>query len=374
MEVARLGEAIKVIVIIQNMRIIERFVKNDTPYLGKLVLRFEKNTDYKSIKKGYLNKINTFLQSNFSLTLYDMYNNLDFIKRIYNRLFNENPNKYKDEIKQKIIKFLKRLQDQKCFELKLLNKYKNLNEKNFLDYKLHLSNDSTINEDEQDTISMEAINSGSKTEEAKESSSSDAPNKVESDNSVSKIEKAKESSSSDAPNKVESFLPNVLVVCQKKKGKCKNDNNLLVEDSLVPKIRAYIENKFYKKFNIKFLASSSNNPFLEGDEVDYDLEIKQTNSSELKMTNSSIMFDLGLYYFYDIIILNACAFMFMDFYVLSQLLNKNGKLILSKVNCHEDFNEKDFQISPSDLISGTGNLLNFFTYDDINHVYLKKEI
>jgi hypothetical protein len=57
MEVARLGEAIKVIVIIQNMRIIERFVKNDTPYLGRLVLRFEKNTDYKSIKRGFLNKI-----------------------------------------------------------------------------------------------------------------------------------------------------------------------------------------------------------------------------------------------------------------------------------------------------------------------------
>ena len=39
------------------MRIIERFVKNDTPYLGRLVLRFEKNTDYKSTKKGFLNKI-----------------------------------------------------------------------------------------------------------------------------------------------------------------------------------------------------------------------------------------------------------------------------------------------------------------------------
>jgi hypothetical protein len=35
------------------MRIIERFVKNDTPYLGRLVLRFEKNTDYKSTKKGF---------------------------------------------------------------------------------------------------------------------------------------------------------------------------------------------------------------------------------------------------------------------------------------------------------------------------------
>lgn len=37
------------------MRIIEWFVKNDTPYLGKLVLRFEKNPNYKSTKKGFLN-------------------------------------------------------------------------------------------------------------------------------------------------------------------------------------------------------------------------------------------------------------------------------------------------------------------------------
>jgi hypothetical protein len=57
MEEVRLGEVIKEIVITQFMRIIERFVKNDTPYLGRLVLRFEKNTDYKSTKKGFLNKI-----------------------------------------------------------------------------------------------------------------------------------------------------------------------------------------------------------------------------------------------------------------------------------------------------------------------------
>ena len=39
------------------MRIIERFVKNYTPYVGKLVLKFEKNSDYNSISQGYLNKI-----------------------------------------------------------------------------------------------------------------------------------------------------------------------------------------------------------------------------------------------------------------------------------------------------------------------------
>ena len=39
------------------MRIIERFVKNDTPYLGRLVLRIERNSNYKSTKKGFLNKI-----------------------------------------------------------------------------------------------------------------------------------------------------------------------------------------------------------------------------------------------------------------------------------------------------------------------------
>ena len=39
------------------MRVIEWFVKNETPYLGKLVLKFEKNPDYNSISQGYLNKI-----------------------------------------------------------------------------------------------------------------------------------------------------------------------------------------------------------------------------------------------------------------------------------------------------------------------------
>ncbi len=39
------------------MRIIEWFVKNDTPYEGRLILKFEKSPDYNSINKGYLNKI-----------------------------------------------------------------------------------------------------------------------------------------------------------------------------------------------------------------------------------------------------------------------------------------------------------------------------
>jgi hypothetical protein len=39
------------------MRIIERFVKNDTPYSGRLILKIEKNPFYKSLKKGFLNKI-----------------------------------------------------------------------------------------------------------------------------------------------------------------------------------------------------------------------------------------------------------------------------------------------------------------------------
>jgi hypothetical protein len=54
--VAQLGEAIKVIAVIQFMRIIERFVKNNTPYLGELILRIEKEPNYESTKKGFLNK------------------------------------------------------------------------------------------------------------------------------------------------------------------------------------------------------------------------------------------------------------------------------------------------------------------------------
>lgn len=39
------------------MRIIEWLVKNDTPYEGRLIIKFEKNPFYKSLKKGFLNKI-----------------------------------------------------------------------------------------------------------------------------------------------------------------------------------------------------------------------------------------------------------------------------------------------------------------------------
>jgi len=63
MGVVRLGEVIKVIVVILFMRILERFVKNYTPYLGRLVLRIEKEPDYKSTKKGFLNKVHLDLKT-----------------------------------------------------------------------------------------------------------------------------------------------------------------------------------------------------------------------------------------------------------------------------------------------------------------------
>jgi hypothetical protein len=44
------------------MRILERFIKNYTPYLGRLVLKIEKEPDYNEIKKGYLNKVHIDLK------------------------------------------------------------------------------------------------------------------------------------------------------------------------------------------------------------------------------------------------------------------------------------------------------------------------
>ncbi len=44
------------------MRILERFIKNNTPYLGRLVLRIEKESNYKSTKKGFLNKVHLDLK------------------------------------------------------------------------------------------------------------------------------------------------------------------------------------------------------------------------------------------------------------------------------------------------------------------------
>jgi hypothetical protein len=52
MEVVRLGEVIKEIVIIQNM-----FIKNTTPYVGRLKFRFEKYPHYTGGGSGVLNKV-----------------------------------------------------------------------------------------------------------------------------------------------------------------------------------------------------------------------------------------------------------------------------------------------------------------------------
>jgi hypothetical protein len=160
-------------------------------------------------------------------------------------------------------------------------------------------------------------------------------------------------------------LPNVLVLCQRKKGSCYK--NINVQDLLVPKIKRYISQTFYEDYNIEFLSFLGEDK-QENDEVDYNLLI-DPSSEEFQI------FYRKHYKFYNIILLNTCPTYLMNFFLISNMLKDDGILILSKVQCLEVFNKKDFEIPPEELfrrIQTTGSLLDYFVYDYNNHIYLKK--
>ncbi len=70
--VVRLGELIKVIVIIQNM-----FIKNTTPYVGRLKFKFEKHPHYTGGGNGILNKVHLDLGFTKLVSRMIPYNSLD---------------------------------------------------------------------------------------------------------------------------------------------------------------------------------------------------------------------------------------------------------------------------------------------------------
>ena len=158
---------------------------------------------------------------------------------------------------------------------------------------------------------------------------------------------------------------NVLVVCTRKKGKCNDRQGGLVEDIVIPKIEQYISNNFSSSFNIEYLAKLDKN-FQQGDEVDFNLDFDRNSMVFNNFRKAHLNY-------YDIIILNTCPFRLIDYSDIRSLLKNDGKLILSKVTCLKEYTEEDFRLPPQFFIAaGTGNLLEYFDYDNEYQCYVKK--
>ena len=116
------------------------------------------------------------------------------------------------------------------------------------------------------------------------------------------------------------MIKNVLVMCQRKTGLCTSSiGRKNLEDNVIPSINQFIKEYLHlDDYDIKFLSDVG------------DADCKRHFDSS---TSKSIMNEFKKNYNidgFDYIFLNTCPFIFMDFKAIAGILQKDGKLILSK--------------------------------------------
>lgn len=177
--------------------------------------------------------------------------------------------------------------------------------------------------------------------------------------------KSKSNSNSNSKSKA---TQKVLVLCQRKEGKCDRDG-LLVQDLVVPKIQKYLrEHLNVGDHTTEYLAFLNDHNMEEGDKVDFNLQIRaDSNKFETFLKTHKKQ--------YSVIMLNTCPFNHINFQCISDMLDDAGVVVLSQVGCDSIYNTKLFNISPAILESTQkSNLLDFFQYNEIKGYYTKINI
>lgn len=123
---------------------------------------------------------------------------------------------------------------------------------------------------------------------------------------------------------------NVLVMCQRKTGKCSRDeDDTRVEDEgrTIDKIQTFLSDYFNgKKVNIEYLSDLSLSDDLENDTVDYNFPLIRTNRQAHEFMESHTNF-------YDAVLLNTCPLLNIDFLAILTILKEGGRLIIKNYGC-----------------------------------------
>jgi hypothetical protein len=124
---------------------------------------------------------------------------------------------------------------------------------------------------------------------------------------------------------------NVLVMCQRKTGKCSRDEDdtTRVEDEgrTIDKIKRFLSDYFNgRDVTIEYLSDLSLSDDLENDTTDYNFPLIRTNSEALEFMDSHTNF-------YDAVLLNTCPLFNIDFLAILTILKEGGRLIIKNYGC-----------------------------------------
>jgi hypothetical protein len=125
---------------------------------------------------------------------------------------------------------------------------------------------------------------------------------------------------------------NVLVMCQRKTGKCSSDttNNVQDEGRTIDKINTFFSDYFKDKHvNIEYLTDLTVWRDVEHDTADYNFPLIRTNSEAHKFMDSHTNF-------YDAVMLNTCPLHNIDFLAILTILKEGGRLIIKNFGCDDN--------------------------------------
>ena len=127
-------------------------------------------------------------------------------------------------------------------------------------------------------------------------------------------------------------IKKILILCQRKTGKCNGPYNLRVENTTVMEINRFVSTIFPGTVTIEYLTDGI--PGIDGTADHYIL---------LSGIEGDTFVSNHLQY-YDAVILNTCPLPAMDYSMIHKILNDNGLMILKAYNC-----EKEIVVRPEVL-------------------------
>ena len=113
---------------------------------------------------------------------------------------------------------------------------------------------------------------------------------------------------------VDSPSKKVLVLCQRKTGKCTTPSEFNVEDKIVPQINSFVSILFPKDtVVIEYLTDGIAGA--KNCDADYCIELAGSDGEDFLKRHPQ---------YYDVVILNTCPLPLMIFSMIHKILNNNG--------------------------------------------------
>lgn len=117
-------------------------------------------------------------------------------------------------------------------------------------------------------------------------------------------------------------IPTVLVLCQRSRGLV--DSTTLVQNTIVPAILNFVEERFGREFRIRFLAPCDES---NGEYTDYNVTLDQQNLPTVERHMERDRIDS-----FDFVILHTCPTMLMDFEAIWRVMSPGGIMVMTKYN------------------------------------------